>query len=197
MAKQVQQLKQLDGEPYTYEALAIAGNETLEDIFRRGVAPDLETLSGWEFKGYNTLDVTQVLGFRKFKKGFYRANGSGDFSRIDGYNVKIKQAQVGLEEAWIDVVKGGESVKHGWFDVYPVNLNEVDNKYPRAVLLNYGTADRNPKVDPSRALRDYLVQVYPDNPDLLLGKAYVALGVLRVPVSFFILERSNRSALTA
>ena len=38
-------------------------------------------------------------------------------------------------------------------------------------------------------LRDYLVQVDPANPDLFLGKAYDALGPLRMPTNFFILER--------
>ena len=111
-AKKVEQLVQLNGERYDYETLAIADNNTLEEIFRRGAQPDLKTMSGWEFKGYNTFDLTQILGFRKFKKGFYRENGIGDnYDSINGYNVKISQGTSGLKEEWVDIIKSGESVK--------------------------------------------------------------------------------------
>ena len=46
--------------------------------------------------------------------------------------------------------------------------------------------------DPSQVLRDYVVQVDPDNRDLYLGKAYVAAGPLRIPTSFFIIERFHK-----
>ena len=36
----------------------------------------------------------------------------------------------------------------------------------------------------------------PRNPDILLGKAYFALGTLRIPSSFFILERRSSAAWT-
>jgi len=91
-------------------------------------------------------------------------------------------------------MKGNDSFKHAWYDVGPVDLSAVDCKYPNALLLDYAS-QKNYLFEPSRRLRDYLVQVYPDNPDLLLGKAYVALGPVRLPMSFFVLERSNRSSL--
>ena len=69
---------------------------------------------------------------------------------------------------------------------------EKDNLYPNALLLNYGKGN-NPPFDPSSFLRDYLVQVDPENDDLLLGKAFVALGPARLFVSYFVLERYNQS----
>jgi len=59
------------------------------------------------------------------------------------------------------------------------------------VLLDYGRGGNKPW-DPTRGLRDYVVQVDPSNPDLFLGKAYYALGPLRVHSNFFILERLRR-----
>ena len=65
---------------------------------------------------------------------------------------------------------------------------------PRATTLpprgaaRYGKGG-NRRWDSTRGLRDYLVQVDPANPDLFLGKAYYALGPLRVHSNFFILER--------
>jgi len=170
-----------------YLQLATSGDDLLEEVLLAGTMPDTERLAGWEFRGFNSMDLTTVLGFRKFKKGFFE-----DGDNVHGYNVKIKQS--GLIDPWEDVVKKGSSVKHGWYDVYPVRTDEVDNLYPNALLLNYAS-DRNPKADPSRFLRDYLVQVDPDDPDLYLGKAYVAVGSKRIFVSYFILGRENESTL--
>ena len=63
------------------------------------------------------------------------------------------------------------------------------------MLLNYGKGG-NAAFDPTQVLRDYVVQVDPKNPDLLLGKAYGAIGPLHIPTNFFILERF-RVGLTA
>ncbi len=187
--------RQPDGSRYDYQALCLAEHATLEDVMRRGVTPDLRSLSGWELRGYNIIGVADLVGIRKFKKGFYREQPtSGSWEAIQGYNVKVRQNSFG--EPWVDVMKGEESVKFGWYDVYPVRLTEPDYRYPNAVLINYASR-KNFVLDPTRALRDYLVQVYPDNPDLFLGKAYAALGPLRVLGAFFVLERLNRSSLPA
>ena len=83
-------------------------------------------------------------------------------------------------------------MRHSYYRTYAVRGDEVDNLYPRALLLNYD-CPRTPFWNPSSLLRDYLVQPYADNPDLLLGKAYGALPLgRRLFVSFFVLERSNR-----
>jgi hypothetical protein len=167
--------------------LASSDDTLLEEVMLSGTIPDTDKLTGWEFKGYNSMDLTDVLGFRKFKKGFY-----SDGDAVHGYNVKIKQS--GLIDPWVDVLKKGASIKLGWYDVSPVRAEERDSLYPNALLLNYN-AERNPRMDPSRFLRDYLVQVHPDNPDLLLGKAYLAVGPKRIFVSYFVLERENESTL--
>ena len=85
----------------------------------------------------------------------------------------------------------------GWYETRAVDLAEPDGKYPNAALINYAASDKNPVIDPTRLLRDYLVQVYPDNPDLYLGKAFLAFGPLRLFVSYFVLERHNPSELAA
>jgi hypothetical protein len=186
--------RQPNGQRYDYVSLCMATPEMLEDVMRQGVTPTLEKLAGWEFRGYNTPEFAFLLGIKKFKKGFYKDAARATPTRIQGYNVEIKQNPIGVGEPWIDVMKGNDSHKFGWYDVYPVDLAERDAKYPNAVLINYDSP-KNFKLDPTRQLRDYLVQVYADNPDLYLGKAFVALGPVRIFVSFFVLERSNRSSL--
>ena len=183
--------RQPNGDRYDYISLCLATSDMLEDVMRKGVQPDLEKLAGWEFRGCNTPEYAVVLGIKKFKKGFYRDGSTGP-GRIQGYNVTIKQNPLG--DPWIDVLKGNDSHKFGWYNVYPVDMSEIDCKYPNAALINYAS-DKNFKLDPTRTLRDYLVQVYPDNPDLYLGKAFLAFGPVRVFMSWFILERSNRSSL--
>jgi len=186
--------RQLNGERYDYNALCLATDTQLEEVFRLGVQPSMGGLVGWEFKGYNVLEPAEILGIRKFKKGFYLEDPGRDPELgISGYNVRIHPNTLG--EPWIDMTKKGEPIRHGWYDVYPVSLSEVDNKYPNGLLINYGLSPKNFLLDPSRLLRDYLVQVYADEPDLLLGKAYGSVGPMRLPLNFFVLERHNESTI--
>jgi len=185
---------QPNGQRYDYLSLCVASDDQLETAMRQGVQPRLADLAGWEFRGYNTLVLTEMLGFRKFKKGFYQANPSEqDPAYLNGYNVQVVQTP--LADPWFDRVKGGQSIKHAWYRCHPVRMTETDCRYPNGVLVNYDCPEGK-RYDPSKRLRDYVVQVYPDNKDLLLGKAFVALaGPLRVFVSYFILERENPSSL--
>ncbi|HEY3359410.1 MAG TPA: hypothetical protein VGQ83_39535 [Polyangia bacterium] len=186
--------RQPNGQRFDYVTLCMASPDMLEDVMRRGSTPELERLAGWEFRGYNTPEFAALLGIKKFKKGFYKDGANATAGRIQGYNVEVKQSPIGVGDPWVDAMKGADSHKFGWYNVYPVDLSEPDAKYPNAVLINYDS-DKNFKLDPTRLLRDYLVQVYADNPDLYLGKAFIALGPVRVFVSYFVLERSNRSSL--
>jgi hypothetical protein len=183
-----------DGARFDFVSLCLATDAQLEVVMRQSTRPDPARLAGWELRGWNTLDLTAVLGFRKFKKGFYQEDPAADPQvGVQGYNVKV--VQNGLGDAWFDRVRQGTSLKHGWFEAYPVRLTDVDCRYPDALLINYD-CDRNLGLDPARRLRDYLVQPYADDPDLYLGKAYVALlGPLRRFVSYFVLERYNESTL--
>jgi hypothetical protein len=154
----------------------------LEKVFQRGVMPNLDDLVGWEFRGVNhlplnALPVANLLGIKKFVKGFFRTEDG----RVMGYNSPVKNNA--LDGRWHVAEK-----KFGYYEVAPVDPTSRDNKYLHAVLLNYGKGD-NPAIDPSQVLRDYVVQVDPNNPDLFLGKAYGAFGPLRIPTNFFILER--------
>ena len=176
---------------YSYVSLSKASDRDLEYVLRKGVTPSLETLVGCEFKGYSVPLLTQFLGFRKFKKGFFADGGqSVEGGEISGYNVVVEQN--GLDAAWIAKPSEVEPKRHSFFRVYKVRGSEIDNLYPNAVLLNYGMGG-NALWNPARLLRDYVVQVVPDNPDLLLGKAYFAAGPLRTFPGFFVLEKYNES----
>lgn len=155
----------------------------LEQIFLGGTTPDLDDLAGWEFRGLNSPSYFKLLGIKKFVKGFWR----GDDGATWGYNYPVEQNPI--EAGWFGLPSVAAPKRFGFYRVEPVDPTARDNKYLHAVLLDYGKG-RNPPLDPSAGLRDYLVQL---DRDLFLGKAYFALGPLRVPTaSFFILERHQR-----
>lgn len=159
-----------------YEELAALPDRALEALLRAGRPP--QDLAGWEFKGYNTPFFASLLGIRKFVKGFFQGNG------LEGYNIPVKQN--GLTGEWLHKPSADAPHRFGFYVVGPGDL------YQNSVLLDYGASPRNPSWKPERLLRDYLVQPDKDDPDILLGKAYLALG-MRVPTSFFILQRLRRT----
>jgi hypothetical protein len=105
---------------------------------------------------------------------------------VRGYNCPA--VQDALDAAWQPLPSARAPKRFGFYTVAPVDPTAKDNRYLNAVLLDYGKGG-NRALDPTRGLRDYLVQVDAANPDLYLGKAYYALGPLRVASNFFILER--------
>lgn len=158
----------------------------LELTFQRGTMPDLDGLVGWEFRGINRLPlnavpVANLVGIKKFLKGFFRHEDG----RVMGYNSPVENNV--LDGRW------NVAAKHfGFYEVYPVDATARDNEYLHAVLLDYGKGGNKP-YDVTRGLRDYVIQVDPANPDLLLGKAYYAVGPGRIGgLNYFILERHRR-----
>lgn len=166
-----------------YLELERLGSGELERVFESGFTPDLDALVGWEFRGVNTPLWAYAAGVKKFVKGFYRPGGS---SEVYGYNCPA--VQNGLGKPWRTLPSDHAPRRFGFYRVFPVDATSRDNAYLHAVLLDYNQGG-NHRLDPTRGLRDYLVRVDDDNPDLYLGKAYYALGSARVPLSFFLLER--------
>jgi hypothetical protein len=175
----------------TFFQLARMNPKQLQAIFDAGVTPRFEELLGWEFRGFNPPIFARILGFQKFKKGFFLDAGqSADSPLISGYNVWVRQNQ--LEDPHIATPSEDRPKRHGFYLVGRVEPGGRENKHPHALLLDYGKG-RNAPWNPERVIRDYLVRVDPGNPDLFLGKAYMALGPLRVFSNFFILDRYNES----
>jgi len=169
-----------------FRKLAQSPNAQLETILHVAKAPGLESLVGFEWRGYNTSWRLKVLGLQKFIKGFFREE-----ARVEGYNIPVQQN--GLEAPWLDQPTPESPKRFAFYLVTQVDQESIDNLYTEALLLDYGASHRNPNYGIERLIRDYLVQPNSDNPDLLLGKAYLALGRLRLPSNFFVLERLRPS----
>ena len=149
----------------------------LDAAMRRGEIPDRDALAGVEYRGANTAGWTVRLRMQQFVKGFERRPDGG----LLGYNRRV--AQDGLAGEWAEPGK-----RFAFFDVREVDPSSRENHYPNALLLDYG-AGGNPRLDPSRPIRDYLVRIDPGSDDLLLGRAFLALGPFRPSPTFFVLER--------
>ncbi len=179
-----------NGLRYDWLGLVRASNGTRETIMRTSAAPSFESLVGWEFRGANGAVITRAIGIRKFVKGFYEGRDRhprGPTPHIHGYNVDVRQNADHHEHLYAPSPEAPK--RHGYYRVHAPLPGARDAAYPNALLLDYGLGGNGLFGPP---LRDYVVQVYPDNPDLLLGKAYLALGPLRIPVGFFVLERLQR-----
>lgn len=171
-------------------ALATGPRRALELAIVRGVAPGVDSLVGWEFRGINATPegappVPRLAGIQKFVKGMFR-DGSG---HAMGYNIPV--VQNALDGRWQTRPSDAEPRRFGFYRVAPVDPTSRDNHYLHALLLDYGKGG-NAAWDITRGLRDYLVQVDADNPDLLVGKAYAAIGPARVALGYFVLERWRR-----
>ncbi len=174
-------------EKRTLEDLAKLGNPELMQVFAEGKTPEWDQLRGFEFRGFNVGTPPKLLGIQKFKKGFFNKS-----DQPFGYNIPVMQN--GLYGKWISKPHDENPKRFGWYSVGPVDPNAKENKEPHAFLINYHDGN-NPLHDGSWILRDYIVQVDHDNPDLYLGKAFLALGPARVFSNFFIIERHKQSAL--
>jgi hypothetical protein len=172
----------------TREALALerASWRELETAMQRGGTPAVADLVGWEFRGINRfpfnriVPIAEVTGIKKFLKGVFRAEDG----RVLGYNCKVELNA--LDGRWNIAPR-----RFGFYEARPVDPTHRDNRYLHALLLDYSKGG-NKRSDLSNGVRDYIVQL---GRDLYLGKAYYALGPLRVRSNFFILER-HRVGLT-
>lgn len=149
----------------------------LDERMRQGQRPDPEALVDAEFRGANTARWTSWLRMQQFIKGFDRRPDG----RVFGYNRWVEQD--GLHGAW-----AAPSHRFGFFEVRDVDASSRDRRYPHALMLDYG-AGGNPRLAPSRTIRDYLVRMEPESDELLLGRAFLSLGPLRPSPTYFVIER--------
>ena len=178
-----------DGSRYGHRDLAVASKRLLEQVMRSGVAPRFEDLVGWEWNGANSNRMARLIGAAKFKKGFYEGPPlceGGPEPFVQGYNIDVRSGS--LDEPWQAKPSDEDPRRWAFYRVHaPVPGSRLTH-YENALVLDYGLAA---KWSIAKPLRDYLVQVYEDDRDLLLGKAHYSLAGLLVPVSYFALERAN------
>ncbi|MCP4500400.1 MAG: hypothetical protein GY822_10615 [Deltaproteobacteria bacterium] len=184
---------------WTFDSLAQENLATLETVMKEGTAPAFSKLVGWEFRGFNVLTAMvkpamKVMGFTRFAKGFYNPNSDAstedaavdEQENIRGYNVLIQRG--GLGDSWDGKPSVEQPKRHSFYQVFPPGTGERDfSDYDHALYLNYGIPENG--IFDGKGIRDYVVQVDADNDDLLLGKAYMNVGPIKLHAGYFVLER--------
>lgn len=161
----------------TYLRLATCSRAERHQAFKAGETPNVDALTGFEYRGVNTAWIAPLLRIRKFVKAFFDFDGRA-------YGCNSPTEQNGIEEEWRLVPSADEPRRFGFY----VIERPAKRRHPHALLLDYGGGG-NGFFEPARLLRDYVVRVSPADDDLLLGKAYLAIGPVQLPVSYFVLER--------
>lgn len=165
-----------------FERLALADEATLDALFAASPAPSFETLVGFEWRGYNTDPNLKYLGLKKFIKAFFRAQ-HGD----EGCNVKVFQNA--FAEPWKPRTRRGRLDAFAFYLVRPQTDATRLERNPQALLIDYAASPRNPIYHVERTIRDYVVQPFAEDADVMLGRAYVGVGGYRFASSFFVIQR--------
>lgn len=155
-----------------FEEVCLLSRAEHDALWEAGRPPALDALEGWEFEGWNASLAPRLGGFQKFVKGFLAG---------EGYNSPV--VQNGLDGEWLGLPADDAARRFGFYRVSRTPDGEI--------LLDYGAHPRNPRLDPSRLLRDTLVEIDGD-PDLLLGRAHLALGRW-IFAGYFLLHRRRPS----
>lgn len=169
----------------TFEELTRRDNRALEPLMASGAVPTIPDITGFEFRGWNIQASTDILGTRKFFKGFYAAPSAGA-GKAWGYNMPAEQN--GLATPWQHKMKNGEPIRYYFFKVLPGPALS-DAIYPPTLVVDYRQWPQYSIFNPVRYTVDYLAYPDPANHDLVLGKSYAQLGFIRPFLGFFILER--------
>jgi hypothetical protein len=157
-------------ERWTWETLAPVDRATLERVFEAGVRPDPDLLDGRTYRGWNRGGVIGLVA-EKFRKTFYTEGGEHW-----GANLVVRQDRQAWRGAWEPKLNHGRPVAQGHYRVRPE---------PRTLHLDYNVARNTGLEFPLRVIQDDIVLVNPGDYDLVLGKAHVQLGPIRVFVCFF------------
>jgi len=187
---------------HSFDGLRQMKPAALEGVLAAGTAPAWSSLVGYEFRGWNVLGgaakiVGTVMGIQRFAKGWFVRGGgnAGDdvdaLPFIEGYNVQIRRGLA--SEPWTASPDDVNPKRHGFFRVEKANEGAGrKGRHPSALLLDYSLGQPRAGLFGGGGLKDFVVQVDVDNPDLLLGKAYMSVGPVTTAVGFFVLERLRR-----
>jgi hypothetical protein len=174
--------------PLTFDNLTEYDNRRLEPLMASGAIPALSELVGYEFRGWNIQGLTEVLGTRKFFKGFYANDPAG--AAAWGYNMPAQRN--GRNEPWRPKLKNGQPIRYYFFKLLTGPMLK-DAIYPRSMVVDYRQWPGYSPFNPVRYTVDYLVFPDPANRDLIVGKSYAQLGSIRPFLGFFILARQGQS----
>lgn len=171
----------------TFDQLAALKDNDLEKTLKAGLPPTVADLTGYEFRGWNQNSGTDIIGTRKFIKGFYGSKPDGTGW---GYNMPVEQN--GLSQPWKPKQEKGKDIRYAFFKVLP-GARMKDSVYPAMLVVDYRQWPDYFFLSPIKYTVDYLVFVEPGNTDLILGKSYSQFLGIKMFLGYFIIERLRQS----
>jgi hypothetical protein len=170
--------------PWTFETLAEADRDKLEEVVRAGDPPEYDQVEGYIYCGWNHEWVGRLSG-EKFKKGFRRRD-----ERTLGYNEICRQDGDRYKGEWEVKLKNGRPIQVGYFRV-----GRIEDEPRQKLYAPYGSAGHfNYNVDlntgrnlPFRVIRDMVVLPNPGDHELMLAKAYFQVAALHLFYCYFLL----------
>lgn len=158
----------------------------LTELLHGGHPIDPGALDDTEYRGVSLgiPGIVESLTWKTFKKVFHRDPETG---RLRGWNVRMKQR--GIDGPWEPMMKRGQPLTFGHFEVVEARRGEVPAGCERGLLIDYGRGG-NRRFDPVCRLRDPIVALRAGSAELLLGWSYLQIGSRQVGTpSFFCLSR--------
>ena len=170
--------------------LVVAGSDIMDTtnnnlwhyrrLYRTGTTPQPQELAG-QWNGVNK-GIVEVVGYRQFVKSI----DVGSNGQVYGDNIQVQQVQ------------SSELRTNGWqtkFDYrnnllerrggYAVQAPTYRGYFGQGAVFSYANGNNPPK-DPARLLEDQVVRIGDNH---MLGRAVAKFGPIRIPLSYFILER--------
>jgi len=156
-------------------------------LLRGGHPIEADALADTQYRGISLGLPAWVerITWKKFMKTFSRDPNSRE---LVGWNVRVEQDS--LSSPWTPLRDKNQRARtFGHYKVVSTEGRQMPNGTQRGLLIDYGLG-ANRLLDPLRRLRDPIVALRPDDPNLLLGWTYLdlGLGLHAATPSFFSLE---------
>lgn len=149
----------------------------------RGTTPTSQELSG-QWRGVNR-GIVEVAGYNQFIKDIQPQNGRWQGDNIQVHQVKSHQVRY---SGWNPIIKSSTMgynptvERKGQFAVQTPNYR---GPFGRGAILSYRDGG-NPRKDPARLLEDRVMKIDDNH---MIGRATANFGPIRIPLSYFVLER--------
>ncbi len=174
-------------------SLRTASPRELRERIVQGHPIDPARLEGYVYRGTSLglPRVVELATWKTFQKAFWRHPESG---RLFGWNVRL--AQDGIDAPSRPLRTRGLPRTEWNYEVVTPRESPLPADLERGLVIDYGRAP-NPRLSPTRLVRDPLVSLEAGRADVLLGVSVLALagaGATRFveTPTYFVLEREHR-----
>ena len=159
---------------WTFEELAQADAETLEQTLIASTPPDFKALEGYGYDGFNCASARMIpLPARKFRKAFYRNAGIPY-----GLNQFVSSDDANLRGEWRIQMNNDKPAEGAFFRVGAVSDHVSGERfvpYRHLISLDYNIAP-NPRWNLiMRSIYDLIGLPNEADYSVILGKAYLRL----------------------